>query len=104
MWAINRAGADEKDDVMQKQKFPERKRWCGYVPSLGGLTPMVILDEGTVDHSCYIKNVLPIALKYGNEVFDDNCIFQQDGANWRRDHLTEEWRRDNFPSLIGKDR
>ena len=43
-----------------------------------GLTP---LDEGTVDHSCYIKNVLPIALKYGNEVFGNKWIFQQDGAN-----------------------
>ena len=33
------------------------------------LTPLMILDEGTVDHSCYIKNVLPTALKYGKEVF-----------------------------------
>ena len=65
---------------------------------------MLILDEGTVDHNCYIKNVLSAALKYGNEVFVDKCIFQQDGAKLHGDHLTEEWCRDNFPSLIDKDR
>ena len=50
------------------------------------------------------KNVLPVALKYGNEVFDDKWIFQQDGANPHRDHLTQKWCRDSFPSLIDKDR
>ena len=30
-----------------------------------GITPLVILDEGTVDHTVYIKKVLPVALKYG---------------------------------------
>ena len=51
----------------------------------------MIFDEGSVDQSCYIKNVLPVALKYGNEVFGDNWIFQQDGANPNRHHLTQEW-------------
>ena len=64
---------------------------------------MVILDKGTADHSCYIKIALPIALKYQNEAFDDKWIFQQDGANPHRDHLGEEWYRDNFPSLIDSD-
>ena len=36
-----------------------------------GLTLLAVLHEETVDHSCYIKNVLPVALKYGNEVFSD---------------------------------
>ena len=66
-----------------------------------GLISLVILDEGTVDHNCYIKNV---ALKYGNEVFGDKWIFQQDGANSHRDHLTQEWCRNNLPSFIDKDR
>ena len=74
------------------------------VCSFKGLTALVVLDEGTVDHGCYIKNILFVALKYGNEVFGDNWIFQQDGANPHRDHLTQEWCRDNFPSFIDKDR
>ena len=40
------------------------------------ITPLVILDEGTVDHTVYIKKVLPVALEYGNENFDRDWIFQ----------------------------
>ena len=61
---------------------------------------LVILDKGTVDHSCYIKNVLSVALKYANDVFGNKWIFQQDGANPHQHHLTQEWCRDNFPSLL----
>ena len=71
--------------------------------SCKGLIPLVILDEETVDHGCYIKTVLCVALKYENEVFDDNWFFEQDGANLHRDHLKEEWFRGNFSSLIDKD-
>ena len=67
-------------------------------------TPLLILDEETVDHGCYIKNILPVALKYGNEAFDNNWIFQQDGASPYRDHLMQGWRLDSFASFIGKDR
>ena len=41
-------------------------------------TPLVILNEGTVDHAVYIEKVLPVALKYGNEVLGGDWIFQQD--------------------------
>ena len=37
------------------------------------------------------KTYIRVALKYGNEVFGDNCIFQQDGANPHRHHSTQEW-------------
>ena len=47
---------------------------------LGGLTPLVSLDEGTVDYTVYIKKVLPVALKYGNQFFGSDWVFQQDGA------------------------
>ena len=36
-----------------------------------GIKPLVILDEGTVDHSYYIEKVLPVALKYGSKVFSE---------------------------------
>ena len=45
-----------------------------------------------------------MALKYGNEVFGDKWIFLQNATNPHRDHLTEEWCRDNFLSFIDKDR
>ena len=57
--------------------------WLG-VCSSKNLAPVMILDEETVDCSCYIKNVLLVTLKYGNEIFGDNCIFQQDGAKSQR--------------------
>ena len=58
---------------MQMQKFPREKVmvWSGDYSSKD-VTSVVILDEGTIDHTCYIKEVLPVALKYGNEVFGDN--------------------------------
>ena len=56
-----------------------------------GLTPSVILVEGTVDHGFYIKYVLPVTLKHGNEIFSDEWIFQQDDPKPHRDHLTLEW-------------
>ena len=55
-----------------------------------GITPLVILDEGTVDHTVHIKKVLPVALKYGNETFGRDWIFQQDGAKPHSHHLTQQ--------------
>ncbi|CAF2138385.1 unnamed protein product [Rotaria magnacalcarata] len=69
-----------------------------------GVTPLVILDEGTVDHAVYIEKVLPVVLKYGNQVFGSDWVFQQDGAKPDSHHLTQQCCRDNFPSFIGKDR
>ena len=54
VWAVNRADADEKGGIKQKRKFPQKVMvWLGACSK--GVTPLVILDEGTVDHSCYIK-------------------------------------------------
>ena len=75
--------------------------WLGACSN--GTTPLVILDEGTVDHKVYIEKVLPIASKYENETFDRNWAFQQDGARPHSHHLTPEWCRDNFPSFMDND-
>ena len=45
-----------------------------------GITPLLILDEGTVDHTVYIEKVFLIALRYGNESFRRDWAFQEDGA------------------------
>ena len=48
--------------------------------------------------------MLPVALKYGNEVFGSDWVFQQDGTRPHSHHLTQQWCRDNFPSFIDKNR
>jgi len=103
VWAVDRADANKKGGIQQRRKFPQKVMvWLGACSK--GITPLVILDDGTVDHDCYIKKVLPVALKYGNKVFGDDWIFQQDGAKPHQHHLTQEWCQKKFPSFIDKDR
>jgi hypothetical protein len=46
-----------------KQKFSQKVMvWLGVCSK--AVTPLVILDQVTVDHVEYIQKVLPIALKY----------------------------------------
>ena len=42
-----------------------------------GLTPLIILDEGTRDHQRYIDEILPVALKSVNEGFGDNWTIRR---------------------------
>ncbi len=67
-----------------------------------GISPLVIFDQGTVDHDRYIRKVLTVALKYGNHVFRNDWTFQQDGARPHIHRLTQQWCHDNFPSFIDK--
>ncbi|CAF1670370.1 unnamed protein product, partial [Adineta ricciae] len=60
-------------------------------------------DKGSVDHERYIKEVLPVALKYGNKIFGDDWIYQQDGATAHTHNLTQKWCKDNFPSFLDKE-
>ena len=92
MWAVDRADADKKDGIKQRRKFPWKVMvWLG--ACFKGITPLVILDEGTVDHTVYIKKVLPVALKYGNETFGRDWVFQQDGTKPHSHYLTQQWCR-----------
>ena len=92
MWAVDRAHVDKKGGIKQRQKFPWKVMvWLGVCSN--GITPLVILDDGTVDHTVYIKKVLPVALKYENEAFDHDWVFQQDGATPHSHHLTQQWCR-----------
>ena len=36
------------------------------------LSPLVIFENGTVDHNRYINEVFPVALKYGNRIFGND--------------------------------
>ena len=55
--------------------------------------------------SCYMDNVLPVALKYGNEVFGDKLDLL---TRWFKPTPTSFNTRmvypNNFPSFIEKDR
>ena len=102
MWAVDRADAN-KNVALNRRKFPSKVMvWLGACSK--DVTPLVILDEGTVDHTVYIEKMLPVALKYGKQVFGSDWLFQQDGARPHSYHLsTQQWCRDNFPSFINHD-
>ena len=102
IWAVNREEADKRGGDQQKRKFPQRVMvWLGACSK--GLTPLIILDERTMDHRRYIDEIFPVALKYGNEGFSDNWTFQQDGAKPHTHASTQEWCPTNFPFFIDKD-
>ena len=75
--------------------------WLGVCSK--GITPLVVLNEGTVDHAVYFEKVFPVALKHGNEVSDSDWILQQDGAKPRSHYLTQQWSWDNFPISINSE-
>ncbi|CAF1656820.1 unnamed protein product [Rotaria magnacalcarata] len=60
-----------------------------------------MFDIGTVNHERYIKEVLPIALKFGNDTFGNDWTFQQDGAKPHTHAKSQEWCAEHFPSFIG---
>ncbi|CAF4505518.1 unnamed protein product [Rotaria socialis] len=68
-----------------------------------GVSPLVILENGTVDHERYIQEVLPVALKFGNDMFGDSWTFQQDGGRPHIHRKTQDWCRTHLPCFIGKD-
>ncbi|CAF1459743.1 unnamed protein product [Didymodactylos carnosus] len=69
-----------------------------------GMTTLVILDKGSVDHVKYIERVLPVAKKCGDEMMGNDWIFQQDNAPAHKDSETQQWCRDNLPSFIPRER
>ena len=74
IWAVNRAEADIKGGIRQIRKSLQKVMvWLGACSK--GLSPLVIFENGTVDHNCYVNEVLPVALKYGNSIFGNDWIF-----------------------------
>ena len=102
IWAPSRAEADANDDIKQIQKFPKK-----VMVSLGAcskeVSPLVIFEEGTVDHERYIQEVLPVVLNFGNDMFGDNWTFQQDGGRPYIHQKTQDWCRTHLPCFIDTD-
>ncbi|CAF1595824.1 unnamed protein product [Rotaria magnacalcarata] len=67
------------------------------------VSPLVIFEDRTVDHDRYIKEVLPVALKFGHHTFGADWTFQQDGAKPHIHAKSQEWREKHFPCFIDKD-
>ena len=63
IWTVNHVEADDKDGIKQMEKFPQKVIVWLEVCSKG-LTPLIIFDKGTLDHECYIKEVLPVPKNY----------------------------------------
>ncbi|CAF0771739.1 unnamed protein product [Rotaria sordida] len=62
IWVINRIDADAKSGIKREQSFPKKVMiWLGVCSK--GATPLIIFDEGTLDHERYIKEVVPMAKK-----------------------------------------
>lgn len=102
VWAVSRSEADKNGAVKQRRQFPQKIMvWLAVCSK--GVSPLFIFKEGTVDHDRYIREVLPVALKYGNETLGSHWTFQQDGAKPHTHHLTQQWCENNFPSFINKD-
>ncbi|CAF3484375.1 unnamed protein product [Rotaria sp. Silwood2] len=102
IWAVDRIEANEIGGLKQKRQFPQKIMiWLDVC--FKGISPLVIFEEGPIDHARYIDEVLPVTLKYGNETFGNDWTFQQDGAQPHIHRLTQEWCRNNFPSFIDKD-
>ncbi|CAF1074311.1 unnamed protein product [Didymodactylos carnosus] len=103
IWAVNCAEANNQRGVRKRRKFPTKVMvWLGACSQ--SLTPLVILDEGSVDHMVHIEKVLPVAKKFGAKMFGDGWTFQPDNASAHKHHLTQEWCRRHLPSFISKER
>ena len=65
--------------IRQKRKFSQKVMgWFGVCSK--GVSSLVISEDGTMDHDRYIKEVLPVALKFGNDMFGTDWTFQQDST------------------------
>jgi hypothetical protein len=103
IWAVDRAEADAKGCLQPKRKFPQKVMvWLGVCSKR--VSPLVIFEKVTLDHTRYIEEVLLVALKYGNKVLGSEWTFQQDGAKPHTHAKTQQWCSGNFSSFIDKER
>ena len=90
IWAVNRAEANRRGRKKQQRKFPRKVMVWSTVCS-EGVAALVVFEKGTLEHHRYIKEVLPVALRYGNSKFGNNWTFQQDNGTPHSHQETQEW-------------
>ena len=56
-----------------------------------------------MDHDRYMKEMLPVALKFGNDMFEIDWTFQQDSTRSRIHAKSQEWCVKHLSCFIDKD-
>ena len=61
IWAANGMKADVKGGIKRRRKHPGKVMvWLAVCSQ--GLSPLIIFEDGALDHVRYINEVLPVAL------------------------------------------
>lgn len=103
IWAVSREEANEKGGLRGVSKFPGKIMvWLGACAN--GVSKVVFLEDGTVNHEKYISEVLPVAKRFGNTHFGNDWWFQQDGARAHTVAASQNRCKENLPNHIEKDR
>jgi hypothetical protein len=66
--AVNRTEAEDTVGIREKRKGTQLlvvMVWLGFRSE--GVSPLVIFEHGTVNHACSTREVLVVAVKYGND-------------------------------------
>ena len=96
------AQANIKGGIRQIRKFPQEvMAWFGVCSQ--GFSPLVIFENETVDHNRYIHEVLPVDLKYGNSIFENDWTPQQNGVKSHAHEKIQKRCTNNFLSFIQRD-
>ena len=102
IWTVNRSAADTKGGIRKKWSFRKRL-WFVSEFVLKVYPPLMIFEDGTMDDDRYIKEVLPVALKFGNDMFGTDWTFQQDSPRSHIHAKWQEWCVKHLPCFIDKD-
>lgn len=87
--AYSHTKANESDGIRIIKRFSAKVMvWLDACSQ--GITPLVIFKEDALNHNRYTKEVLPVALKYGEKVFGNDSTFQQDGTTVHTHHLSQK--------------
>ena len=101
IWVVNREKANRRGGKNSKEFAEKVMVWLAICSE--SVASLVLFEKGTLDHHRYIKEVLPVTLRYGNSKFGNNWIFQQDNGTPYTNQETQEWCSQHFPSFIDKD-
>ena len=83
----------------QRGKFAEKVMvWLAVCSE--GVAPLVLFEKDTSSYHCYIKEVLPVTLRYRNSRFGNNWTFQQDSGTSHTHQKMQEWCSQHFLTKI----
>ena len=67
IWAVNRKEPNRRGEKKARKVCRKVIVWLAIC--LEGIAPLVLFEKGTLDYHRYIKEVLPVGLRYGNSKF-----------------------------------